>query len=465
LQGNAEPKRTEPQRRGERSVAVSRTRRLAAVWFADIVGYTALSNSNEDAALEVVDEFQRLVRQEVGEKGRVVKFLGDGALSIFDSAQRAIESAIRLRDAFEVSPVARAHGCTLSVGVHMGEVVAAEDGDVYGEGVNIASRIEGVATSGQVLVSEDVYRLIQNRPGFDPHPFGEHVLKGVARPMPLYLLGRPGEHDVPARKVRAPGAHRRAVAVGTAAGVVGFVALSIFVASAGSLGEPPTVDAPSDVSGGGDLATEPPVEPAPFGDGIRDASPVGTERAALRPAGATPLGAPSGGAAGAALPARGAGAGLAVLVSGDGPGVQFVEQAIVRSFGPRSGVRAADASALARRSPDAVRAALQGNASPIVELARGAGLDYVVLGRLSTQGARDTGRRSFTGSADLGLRLLRVSTGEVLDDGAFTVGTGRTPGPTTVTELAARTEAAQAVGRLGATAVRAWLVRHEPAIR
>ena len=162
-----------------------RTRRLAAVWFADIVGYTALSTQDEDAALAVVDEFQRLSKECVGDKGRVVKFLGDGALAIFDSTNRALESAIALRDAFADSEIARRHSCTLSVGVHVGEVVLADDGDVYGDGVNVASRIEGVATTNQVVVSEDVFRLIHNRSGYNPQPLGEHQLKGVTKPVPL----------------------------------------------------------------------------------------------------------------------------------------------------------------------------------------------------------------------------------------------------------------------------------------
>jgi len=444
-----------------------RTRRLAAVWFADIVGYTALSNTDEDAALQVVDEFQRLVRESVGEKGRVVKFLGDGALSVFDSAQRAIESAVRLRDAFEESRVARAHACSLSVGVHMGEVVAAEDGDVYGEGVNIASRIEGVATAGQVLLSDDVYRLIRNRPGFHVQPMGEHALKGVATPMPLYLLARPGEVVTPPpRKARAGRESRRAMAVGWAAGVAGFVVLSVFVASASDLDEPggaPTRD--SAVAGA-----------APVRSGA-GATPVRNE--AAPPAGMT-----GGGAAGEPArplqqattlpdqrPARetteaGGAADLAVLALSDGPGAQLVEQAVARAFGPRSGVRAASASALGlmRRNPDAVRNALRGDMAPLLTLARTAGLEYLALGRLETSASR-TAARGFTGSADLALRLLDVSTGALVDEGAFAVGTERAPGPVAPTEAGARTEAAQAVGRLAATAARTWLERSPAAGR
>ena len=128
-----------------------RTRRLAAVWFADIVGYTRLSAKDEDAALAVVDELQEITLKVVEKSGgRVVKFMGDGVLSVFDSANTALSSALILQEAFHASEVATTHSCSLSVGVHLGEVVEASDGDIYGDGVNTAARIEGVARAGQV---------------------------------------------------------------------------------------------------------------------------------------------------------------------------------------------------------------------------------------------------------------------------------------------------------------------------
>ena len=75
----------------------SRSRRLAAAWFADIVGYTDLSSRDEKAALRVVDELQRLASEEVeSRRGRIVKFIGDAALATFDSANTALESATKL---------------------------------------------------------------------------------------------------------------------------------------------------------------------------------------------------------------------------------------------------------------------------------------------------------------------------------------------------------------------------------
>ncbi len=405
----------------------SRTRRLAAVWFADIVGYTELSATDEDAALAVVDEFQRLVREAVGEKGRVVKFLGDGALSIFDSTSRALDSATRLRDAFEASPVARAHGCTISVGVHMGEVVAAGDGDVYGDGVNIASRVEGVAAPGQVLVSDDVYRLIRNRSSHRVAPAGEHVLKGLPEPMPLYALLRPGE-VVGGRSAAAVGAvggrhatSRRAVALGTLAGVVGFTLLGVFVASTARVG---------DGSGG---------EPQ-----VPETSPT-VDREPTRPP-----------PAGATEPTRADG--LAVLVFSEGPGVQAVEQVLSRSLGTGTPVRIVDAGSLGltRQNEGAIRAALRGDVAELAELVGPTRAELVVLGGLETSATRAAGG-TFSGSAQLGLRMYRVSTRELVQSGTFAVGGGRGPAVSGPSESQARTEAARQVARRGAVAARGWL--------
>ena len=468
-----------------------RTRRLAAVWFADIVGYTALSTRNEDAALSVVDEFQRLSKEAVGDKGRVVKFLGDGALSVFDSTNHALESALRLRDAFAASDIARRHGCTLSVGVHMGEVVQAEDGDVYGDGVNVAARIEGIATTNQVLVSEDVYRLIRNRPGYNPQSIGEHMLKGVDKPAPLYVLARPGETVVAphAKAVAVAGvagaehaaastrSHRRAVAVGTFAGVTGFVLLSVFVAWSANVVELPgagagdrdaegidnpgiveaaesPVPAAAGPTSSGDRAVAPEspapgaADPTPTRAQSRPAAPNASRRDVPAPAADAP---PS-----AAVDAPTANR-LLVLVYGEPPAGN-AEAQILRSLGNVTGVTAMDAQggALLRRSPDAVRGALQGDFASLAEMAERQGIEYIVLGDFESS-ASPSGRM-FSGSAQLGLRMYRVSTGEIIDSGVFGVGTGSTPALPGATELGVRTQAAQAVGREGAVAARRWLL-------
>ena len=184
---------------------------LAAVWFADLVGYTALSETNEGEAIRAVTRFQAIVRAVVQTHGgRVVKFLGDGVLAEFPSTEQAVRSADALRADF--SRVAEAEGLgarELRIGVHVGDVAATEDGDLYGDGVNVASRIQAAADPGEVWVSEDVRRQLRQRPELRFGPRGEHALKGLATPLALHAIaiGR----DVPAATQRA-GAPARASA-------------------------------------------------------------------------------------------------------------------------------------------------------------------------------------------------------------------------------------------------------------
>jgi adenylate cyclase len=167
------------------------THHLAAVWFADLVGYTALSETNEGDAIRAVSRFQAIVRAVVQPHGgRVVKFLGDGALAEFPSTEQAVRSADALRADF--ARVAEAEGLgarELRIGVHVGDVATAEDGDVYGDGVNVASRITAAADPGEVWVSEDVRRQLRQRPELRFATRGEHALKGLRTPLELHAVG------------------------------------------------------------------------------------------------------------------------------------------------------------------------------------------------------------------------------------------------------------------------------------
>ncbi|HYO45689.1 MAG TPA: adenylate/guanylate cyclase domain-containing protein [Gemmatimonadota bacterium] len=123
--------------------AETRERRLAAVWFADIVGFTGLSSRDEDAALRLIESFQAITRRVVAESGgTVVKFLGDGGLAVFPSADGAVRAGLAAQRCFKSGTAATGNAARLRVGIHLGEVVSAPDGDVYGDGVNTAARIQ-----------------------------------------------------------------------------------------------------------------------------------------------------------------------------------------------------------------------------------------------------------------------------------------------------------------------------------
>jgi adenylate cyclase len=210
---------------------------LAAVWFADIVGYTAQSDSDERVAQRLVQLFVTSTKEVAGRYGgRVVKFLGDGALVEFPSTELAVRSASALASGFP--RVAESGGLgerKLRVGVHVGDVAQGADGDLLGDGVNVASRIQGLADAGEVWVSDDVRRQLRQRREFAFESRGERAMKGFERPIEIHAVEVVGEEDwVPvasregheARSATAPDSlHRvrrlpRSILLGSAVGLV-----------------------------------------------------------------------------------------------------------------------------------------------------------------------------------------------------------------------------------------------------
>lgn len=171
-------------------------RRLAAVWFADIVGYTAVSSKDETTALELVHLLQDLATDVVEARGgRIVKFLGDGAMAEFPSAEGAVDAALELiRDYARDCRTEGLEG-RLCVGTHLGELTVSGDGDLYGDVVNTAARLQGEAEPDEVLVSEDVWRQLKRRDSFLFDDRGERRLKGKDEPVRAFRATR--SHPVP----------------------------------------------------------------------------------------------------------------------------------------------------------------------------------------------------------------------------------------------------------------------------
>jgi pentatricopeptide repeat protein len=162
-------------------------RRLAAVLFVDVAGYTSLAAKREDEALRLVDLFQSITRDVIDRyHGRLVKFLGDGALIVFSSTDRAARTALKIVSDFEeqsqsIGIPARAHA-----GLHLGEIVTTADGDAYGDGVNFASRLQTVAQPGQVVASEYVWLQLRRRDDFEVESLGDRKLKDIGEAIAIY---------------------------------------------------------------------------------------------------------------------------------------------------------------------------------------------------------------------------------------------------------------------------------------
>src|SRR5437870_1431090 len=161
--------------------------RLAAVWFADVAGYSARAAKDECGALQLVQLLQALSREIVRRyEGRIVKFVGDAVLAEFPSTALAVQAAATLSRTYLEQSGATGHAHSLSVGVHVGDVAVGWDGDLYGDAVNAAARIQEAAAPGQVVVSQDVWRQLRGRREFCFEPLGDRSLKGVG-PTGLYV--------------------------------------------------------------------------------------------------------------------------------------------------------------------------------------------------------------------------------------------------------------------------------------
>jgi adenylate cyclase len=179
----------------EEPMAETEQRKLAAIMFTDIVGYSALTQRNEAHALKLLEEHRRLLRPLFAQHGgHEIKTIGDRFLVEFASALDAARCAIDLQAALYERNRSCPTGEQLQVriGIHVGDVVHRE-GDVYGDGVNIADRIEPLAEPGGICISEDVARQIQNKLDTPIVRLGRSELKNIRVPMAIYRIVLPWE--------------------------------------------------------------------------------------------------------------------------------------------------------------------------------------------------------------------------------------------------------------------------------
>ncbi len=175
-------------------------RRLAAILAADVVGYSALMQRAEEATYA---EFERLKRELIDpslcrHEGRLIKTTGDGALAEFASPLAAMRCAVEIQDhlAASSSPL------RLRIGLNLGDVIVGQDGDLYGDGINVAVRLEGIADPGGILISEKVYSEVEGKLDVGFEDRGEQQLKNISKPVRAYAV-RAGEHGVPTEGLSA----------------------------------------------------------------------------------------------------------------------------------------------------------------------------------------------------------------------------------------------------------------------
>ncbi|MDW3651173.1 MAG: adenylate/guanylate cyclase domain-containing protein [Bacteroidia bacterium] len=164
-----------------------KSRRLAAIMFTDIVGYTAMMQQDESKAVVSLNRHQSVLEEEVKIKqGEVLQYYGDGSLSIFNSASAAASCAMQIQEKLKQEP-----SVPLRIGLHVGEIFF-EGGKVVGDGVNVASRIESMGIAGTILLSHEIYSKIRNQPEFKLLSLGSFEFKNVEEAVSVFAVANKG---------------------------------------------------------------------------------------------------------------------------------------------------------------------------------------------------------------------------------------------------------------------------------
>ncbi len=169
-------------------------RRLMAIMFSDIVGYTAMMEKNEDDGKLKAQQYRTILEKKIlTHDGAIIHHYGDGSLTTFKSSVEAVQCAK------EVQMALKDFDIPVRIGIHLGDI-SIDDKDVYGDGVNIASRIESMGISGSILITKRVHEDIRNHLEFVTVFLGKYKLKNVSAPIEIFAIGVEG-HPLPTRNL------------------------------------------------------------------------------------------------------------------------------------------------------------------------------------------------------------------------------------------------------------------------
>jgi adenylate cyclase len=211
---------------------MSETRKIAAILAADIVGFSRMTSADEDRTLARLRALRSdLIDPNVAaQNGRVFKRTGDGALIEFRSVVEAVRCAISVQSAMieRNAGLANDQRIDFRIGIHLGDVVEESDGDLMGDGVNIAARLEGIAAPGAICLSEDAYRQVKGRLDLAVTDLGLTALKNIAEPVRAYSLqvgmpavARPPTQATPPQPKKRSMLARRVAGIGALVVVAG----------------------------------------------------------------------------------------------------------------------------------------------------------------------------------------------------------------------------------------------------
>src|SRR5262245_4581307 len=167
-------------------------RRLAAILAADVVGYSRLMGTDEEATLAALKACRHeLIDPKIAEyRGRIVKTTGDGVLVEFPSAVDAVRCAIEIQRAMagRKATIPEDRRVEFRIGINIGDIII-DEGDIYGDGVNIAARLETMASPGAICFSDNVYQQVRGKIPLKINDLGEQQLKNIAQSVRVYCVG------------------------------------------------------------------------------------------------------------------------------------------------------------------------------------------------------------------------------------------------------------------------------------
>ena len=163
------------------------SRQLSAIMFTDIEGYSAIMQQNEQKAIMIKDRHRLVLEKEHKNfDGNIIQYYGDGTLSIFPSAVQAVKCAVAMQQSFCQWPA-----IPVRMGLHIGDIIN-NDGNVFGDGVNLASRIESMGVTGSVLISDKINDELRNHPEIRTRSMGRYQLKNIEREVEIFALNHEG---------------------------------------------------------------------------------------------------------------------------------------------------------------------------------------------------------------------------------------------------------------------------------
>jgi adenylate cyclase len=166
---------------------MSESRQLSAIMFADIVGFSGLMQSDEKRALELRQKLKDELESAIEKyDGRIVKWMGDGVICTFNSAVQSLHTAIAVQTAMLQEPVV-----PMRIGIHQADVIF-HDGDVHGDGVNIAARLESFAIPGSIFISSKVQDDVKSQSDIKTVSLGKYLLKNMDEPVEIFAISNRG---------------------------------------------------------------------------------------------------------------------------------------------------------------------------------------------------------------------------------------------------------------------------------